>query len=114
MFHGVIDEVYLFDRALLEDEIHDYLGIVLTGLPTVNQLAGRLYPNPAKENVFFEPFKRYKPYTLSITNLSGERVYEKSFDSGKANINIDGFKSGIYIVTYLSGNRKSVQRLVVH
>jgi hypothetical protein len=77
-----------------------------------------LYPNPNKGNftVQFTPqsAERVKIY---VHDILGKVVYSNSFsstDSFSENIQLTNVSSGIYLVTIIDGDRKTVKKLVVN
>ncbi|OYQ46933.1 endonuclease [Flavobacterium aurantiibacter] len=69
----------------------------------------RLYPNPASDVVYFT--KSLSNATVSIFNISGQRVYHAdNFSATSLQLELT---SGVYFVEIRSESRRSVQKLIV-
>ena len=77
-----------------------------------------LYPNPNKGNftVQFAP-QSAEGVKIYVHDILGKAVYSNSFsstDSFSQNIQLLNVSSGIYLVTIIDGDRKTVKKLVVN
>ena len=66
----------------------------------------KIFPNPLKDQELFVSFERFEPYeplNLSITDLSGHKIYQTQFTpdnpvASSISINRNIFRSGLYLV----------------
>ncbi len=109
-FHGEIDELMLYNRALSNSEIQavynagtdgvckDALSIVKTN----EQISLKFYPNPASSYIKFEIASPYiyshEKLTLSIYDIKGATIKEVSMNSD-SEIDISSLTTGTYIYT---------------
>ncbi len=76
-----------------------------------------LFPNPNKGD-FTVKFTSASSNDIKINvhDIRGRQVYEKSFSNTGAfnqNITLDRVQSGVYLVSILDGDKKTVKRIVV-
>ena len=74
----------------------------------------KVYPNPVQDqlNLFWSNVSFPDDINLHIYNLSGKRVFEKSFDQKPSVLNFGFLSSGVYILKITSGKKSSVRRIV--
>jgi len=79
----------------------------------------KIYPNPARNNVFIEySTNSFNPHTLFVYNSIGQKVYEKTFrpklfGQKIEKIDIRNFSSGIYYIKLISGNNSIVKAISI-
>lgn len=90
-----------------------------TGVATVGEEIKNVsvYPNPASEmlTVLFEAQSANS--TVVITDLTGKQVYNKQVESSSFTnhtIDVSTFTKGIYFLSVMNGNSRSVQKVVVN
>ncbi|WP_316635917.1 reprolysin-like metallopeptidase [uncultured Flavobacterium sp.] len=88
------------------------------GTPDLNTIDFVLYPNPNKGNftIQFESdaTNRVQVY---VHDILGKKVYSNSFDNTSnfnQNIQLSNVSSGIYLVTVIDGDRRTVKKIVVN
>lgn len=69
-----------------------------------------VYPNPANEFIHIESAQGS---IIKIYDLNGKLTNEFSSQEKKTTINIDGYKSGTYIVEVLHNNIRKTQKIIV-
>jgi endoglucanase len=74
------------------------------------------YPNPARENlkvVFKEPLQQ--SISLEMMNDIREEVYAEKIAAGnsQADINLNNFSSGIYMMIVMNGNELAKQKVII-
>ncbi|MBN2681185.1 MAG: agmatine deiminase family protein [Bacteroidales bacterium] len=88
--------VVSFSNVITENEISDFI----------------LYPNPSSGIVRIE-FSGIETTELIITDLLGKVVYTSEIYSGKTNIDLKKFNSGIYFVSLNYSDRKYIKKLIL-
>lgn len=88
------------------------------GTPDFNTIDFVLYPNPSKGNftVQFESDGTNR-VEVFVHDILGKKVYSNSFDNTShfdQNIQLSDVSSGIYLVTVIDGNRRTVKKIVVN
>jgi len=79
----------------------------------------KVFPNPANRIVIVEFENKQTEWRLiSLYNSHGKVIWEKNakdinFDSGKVEINIEGFPSGLYFIKVTSVNKSYVHKLII-
>lgn len=99
IFHGLIDELVILSRALSQEEIDAYLGVISSASENRVPLGGRVYPNPASGVVYYEPFESSEIYNIEIIDINGKTVISKQ--EGNAipiSINIEHLERGLYLM----------------
>ncbi|MCD0470048.1 reprolysin-like metallopeptidase [Flavobacterium sp. JAS] len=88
------------------------------GTPDLNTIDFVLYPNPNKGNftIQFESdaTNRVQVY---VHDILGKKVYSNSFDNTSnfnQNIQLSDVSSGIYLVTVIDGDRRTVKKIAVN
>ena len=72
-----------------------------------------IYPNPA-HNILNVKFKNtpVQKGTLYITDMMGRVVYSQTTDDSHLRVNIKNLDAGLYIVTWLSGEKKQSMKFI--
>ncbi|TPG33433.1 reprolysin-like metallopeptidase [Flavobacterium pectinovorum] len=88
------------------------------GTPDFDVIDFVLYPNPNKGNftVQFESDATNR-VEVFVHDILGKKVYSNSFDNTShfdQNIQLSNVSSGIYLVTVIDGNRRTVKKIVVN
>lgn len=90
----------------------------ISGIPSVSFTIGQNTPNPAREYTSIPlQLTSNEVVTVSVTNLIGKKVFERTYNlqRGKHNIMLDvhGFKPGIYMYTVTAGRYNTTRRMIV-
>jgi len=77
-----------------------------------------IYPNPANDRVAINlDLKIGANYSLSVTNLLGQRVSAFDLDlekgSSKLNLDVSKYEPGIYLITVQSNQSAITKKLVI-
>ncbi len=72
----------------------------------------RVFPNPASDN-FLVVCPSLVQQSLTITDLSGRKVFEKQNIEAAELINCAAWERGVYFVELSSGNSRSVRKVVL-
>jgi len=73
-----------------------------------------MYPNPARNEVKFQSSNTNFPLQVSVFDLTGKRIAEKSLENNLTTLNVDNFQSGMYLVTVQDNlGGKATSKLVV-
>ena len=72
------------------------------------------YPNPATDYITVN--NRQDSFTsLEIFDMTGKIIYTKMLDSnGSVHIDVSGFDTGIYLISFRNSSNIQVQKLIVH
>jgi hypothetical protein len=89
-------------------------GDTIVALPTrLGNIAFRLYPNPARNQVHFTMQGSYSTGLLSIYDAMGREALSQSLNAASHNIDIRPLPQGLYTVVVRTDSGTSVQRLSV-
>jgi len=110
-YRGIMDEVKIFDYALIPDSVAAESGIITTGITdpvSKSPFSLSLYPNPAKEFITLDaggladvPGDKFTGYIL---DSQGKIVWQASFaDITKRKISVSSLSNGIYIMRISRG-----------
>jgi subtilisin-like proprotein convertase family protein len=88
------------------------------GNPDIENVEFTLYPNPSKGNFTIQfqsdSINRVKVY---VHDILGKQAYFRSFDNTNnfnQNIQLSDVSSGIYMVTVIDGERRTVKKIIVN
>ena len=71
-----------------------------------------IYPNPANEKITIDA---QNINSVSISNVMGQKVYEKSVDSDNVVIDVNNYQSGIYMIHVVTDEYETTKRVsIVH
>lgn len=93
---------------------HKNIEVTLPGDEIPAKMKGILYPNPARESVWINPagISPEEPVELNIYTSDGRLVMqirtEMGMPAGNGQVDISGLKTGLYLVTMISGNNAAV------
>jgi len=65
-----------------------------------------LYPNPFKDNIYFDLPESYNNATINIYDIKGKLIYTGHVKNNTVNLNT--LSNGIYLVKLISKNNKKV------
>jgi hypothetical protein len=82
------------------------------GVPLVEAADWALFPNPATERVKLEFDDNAAAHVLQIFNAAGELVWGGDSSAKEVEIDVSTWPSGMYIVAYMSDQRRHSQRFV--
>jgi len=94
------------NRLLVDDISID----VSTGINETN-VASKIYPNPAKDNIRVESNQFIK--TVRIVNVLGQEIYNKAISNYGTEINVSHLNSGIYFVCIETNEGVKTQRVSI-
>lgn len=114
-FHGALDEVKLYNKALTGDEIEQLYETGTTGIAELqNELykyVQILYPNPTSDKLTIKhAFGTSKELLVRLFDQSGRQVGSKrinaqDMDNGIINLDVAGLGSGIYSINFVLGGK---------
>ena len=70
-----------------------------------------LYPNPTNNNVTIAS-TAVESYKLSVTDLTGKVVMEKSLNGIENTLDVSSLSSGAYFFTLNSGDKKETVKII--
>ncbi len=116
-FHGVIDEVRIYKRAITNDEItYLFNGQIPISVATIdNEQSFKSYPNPFSDKSTIE-FNNpdYSKYKLSVFNSIGELVFFRdNITTNKIEFERKDLQSGIYLIKLSSTDKIISGKLVI-
>ena len=116
-FHGVIDEVRIYKRAITNDEItYLYNGQIPNSVATIdNEQSFKSYPNPFSDKSTIE-FNNpdYSKYKLSVYNSIGKLMFfQDNIKTNKIEFERKDLQSGIYLVKLSSTDKIISGKLVI-
>ncbi|RLD83413.1 MAG: hypothetical protein DRJ10_03535 [Bacteroidetes bacterium] len=82
-----------------------------TGIETLKQSGISIYPNPTDGILNFE-FANNNIQKISVLNLSGKTIIERTNIQTKENIDLQQFKAGIYIIV-IQTNKEVIQKIIM-
>lgn len=103
-FNGLIDDVYLYDRALTRTEISQLFNFkITTGLAPTEKAENtiQVYPNPATDqlSVNFGDLNINSGFTVKLVNMLGQTVYSAPVHQQNQKIDLTKLSlTGIYFV----------------
>lgn len=86
------------------------------GLSTKNlkpSLKTTIHPNPAKDILNITSVEDYANLEVKIYNQEGKIIYQNTISGSTQSVNIEGIKTGIYLVKITVADKSQVQRLIV-
>lgn len=86
-------------------------------VPSFSNAEFVVYPNPSK-GIFNVRYQSESTHSISITviDMQGRSVFAKSYENNgllEAAISLQNVQAGVYILSVVDGNRKSVKRIIV-
>jgi hypothetical protein len=110
-FHGIIDDIRIYDRVLNNEEI-DYYCSYLTRAEAIENSVTRIkfYPNPSSGN--FKIHSQLNSH-LEIFNPLGEKIYSAILNASEKEIDLKNATAGIYFVKVSDGDKTYTQKLVI-
>jgi hypothetical protein len=82
-------------------------------------LVKRMYPNPARDEVFIDISKDINETDMEIYNLKGQRLFNQRLDSINGMISLDlsaltcNISSGLYLVRIANGQKSQTAKLLI-
>jgi hypothetical protein len=115
-YKGIIDEVKIFDYALIPSSVTTLFNESITTVrqPNIQNLAISLTPNPAFDNLSIRlSGNSSENGMLSVFDLNGRLITEQKMESTTvANLMINNWQPGVYIIFYRSGLDTKMARFV--
>lgn len=85
---------------------------VCTGIDVNENELTNIYPNPTN-GLFTIKLNNYKNVSLTITDAIGKEIMNKLITSNITEVDLQGFKSGIYFVKLQGDNLNSTQKIIL-
>lgn len=118
-FKGVIDEVYLYDYALVPDSVEALYLQQLTGLhelPTGGLAPPALFPNPVSGILTVRfPEGWEDDVRLEVSDLSGRLLHQETREGRTwIELNVQDYQTGVYFLSFSSGRTHYTTRFLKH
>jgi hypothetical protein len=84
-----------------------------TGIESYQENSFSVYPNPCSGMLTCE-LKSSEATTIQLYNAIGEKVYERTVSSERLQIDLSGFKKGIYFMSVTNKETLSTQKILVN
>jgi hypothetical protein len=105
----------LFDGEGLSDTCLVIIEVENTGSIASLDVEGlKVYPNPAKDNLFIEYPEQQTSATFQIININGELMINSEMHTDKEIVDISKFSPGIYVVSIITPDTRYTQKLCVY
>lgn len=85
---------------------------ICTGIDVNNNELTNIYPNPTN-GLFTIKLNNYKNVSLTITDAIGKEIMNKTITSNTTQVNLQGYKKGIYIVKLEGTNLNTTQKIIL-
>ena len=74
-----------------------------------------VFPNPAskKFKIVFNETSQYKERVIQIHSIEGKLLFSKKTTEDEININTNGLKPGVYLISLITPNSNSTRRLII-
>ena len=72
-----------------------------------------IYPNPAKTSFTVEMSQLNKETTISMKNVLGQTIFNKTVVTLKTIIDLTNFAEGVYLIELTQGDTKTIKQVVV-
>jgi hypothetical protein len=73
----------------------------------------RIYPNPANDVVSITLAGSLKLQLLSLTDITGQKLFEIKLTTGNTQLATESLPNGIYFVTVSAGEQSATQKLII-
>ena len=107
---------FFYNLQLQENCLSDFAEVtavfmVPSAVDNVIKKQFSIFPNPANSLISITADAVIEK--LTITDVKGSLVFNKSIQARKANIDVSSFAKGVYLVQILSKNSTSIQQLII-
>ena len=112
-FNGLIDEVKIYNYALLPETVkNNYDQELLSSSTFINRLTGiSIFPNPASKEISIQFSDKLFTGNVLIIDISGKIIRRiKASESDKLNVEISELNSGIYLIKLISKEGSAVEK----
>jgi len=122
-FNGVLEEVQIYDNALIPDQVENLAGVFTTATIEAKEAAANwitLFPNPSSHTINLK-FNTYqsnsslgnKPISLSIIGLDGKLYtsFEKRFEP-TIKLKINNLPQGVYLLKIKIGKKIHYKKFI--
>jgi len=92
----------------VDDIALEYSGV---GIPELEDFDGRIYPNPACNQLFIQPDNE-NVYEWTLTDLSG-KILQTGKSSGKAILDTRSYATGMYLLQIKADNKISTHKVSI-
>jgi hypothetical protein len=118
-FHGNIDDVRIYNRALSISEI---VALCEEGLVSIDEQPEnqniQIYPNPTNSTITIniKANASVNGYKVEINNLLGQTVYVSTMNTTKKTIDLSTLENGVYFVKILDENSNviDIQKVIYY
>jgi len=117
-YSGILDEIKIFDYALLPDSVASESGMIMTGIFNPSTQAGMdlsIHPNPADDYIILNPndVTGLDEYIVSISDAKGQTVRNEILTAINQKIDISTLSNGYYVVKLQQNNTVWAKSFVI-
>jgi hypothetical protein len=115
-FHGVMDDVRIYNRELSFDEINKYCVIFTEGPNGIsaNDSSGFIiYPNPARDKLTINLSKSVRLAQVELFNLPGQKVFSSALTQLETELQLPVLAHGLYILRLTREEGVYSQKLII-
>jgi len=94
--------------------IRDGVTTVADNIINKDSVYMKIYPNPVNKTLNIETESGNASKSISISALSGQKIFSGQLTEGNTQIDVSGFAKGIYLVSVTSDHKTSNQKLVIN
>jgi hypothetical protein len=114
-FKGVIDDIRLYNRPLMQDEVIEYTKT--TGIPVgvahvTTEPDFSVSPNPATNNVAITLPANINKADMFVLNTVGSLVMQRQLSAHASALDISALPAGIYLIKLQIDNQTATRKLV--
>ena len=115
-FHGVLDEINVFNRVLSAEDILALKNNDGCNFSSVKeqklQLRFQIVPNPSADQIILQ-LPDDATYQVSIVDIHGRLIHQIQNQQHQVEVAVSGFQSGMYLVKILSDKGYGTEKLLV-
>ncbi len=110
---GSMEDINIYNRALMSDEIAEFTIYKPTGItPGSEEEDCIIYPNPVRDEVTVSTSLKFRNAEYRLTDMDGKLLMKGLLITGNFRLNLAYLKPGLYNLQIDNGNR-SVNRKIV-
>jgi hypothetical protein len=113
LLYGTVDDVIIYYSGLTASQVHDIYEGVKTGVPLRQSLELNVWPNPAREKIYFQLPEGEEFCHFEIIDEVGNIVLNGSELPGDMTLNISALPKGMYLLKLFSKENVISRKVLV-